>query len=349
MRIGLYTVALQDRPLDAVLDAMAGWGIASAEVAAGGFAQLGQCPMGELLASETAREEWLGLFTDRGLTVSALNVNGNPIHPDPAVREPHALDTERALRLAPLLGVDRIVVMPGAPGSGPGAIASSWYPVPWETGLLDARDRQWDVAVRFWRSMADIAAENGVRICVEAHPHTVVYNVDTLERLLDAVGSDSLGVNLDPSHLFWQGIDPIRAVERLGGRIWNAAAKDTLIDAEAVAVHGLLDDRFTRVTEDPYQLGGGYTVARPADDSPWRFAATGRGHDVEWWSRFLAALAASGFDDAIAIENEDWDLAPDEAIPFAVSTLQQAIALAGLEEEAGRSAPGRPVSAADRG
>jgi sugar phosphate isomerase/epimerase len=332
MRIGLYTVALQHLPLDDLLDSMASWDITDAEIAAGGFVHAAHCPTEQLLRSRQLRQNWLGRFQDRGMRISALNVNGNPLHPDPRVREAHARDTERALRLAPLVGVDRIVVMPGAPGGDPRASRSGWYPAPWETGLLDARDYQWSVAVPYWRSMAELAAENGVRICIEAHPHTVVYNIDTLERLLDAVGADNLGVNLDPSHLFWQGIDPIRAVERLGGRIWNAAAKDTLIDADAVAVHGLLDDRFTRVTDNPYELGGGYSVTRPPEDAPWRFAAAGRGHDVDWWSKFVTALAKSGFDDVVAIENEDWDLTPDEAIPFAASTLRAAIDSAGLTE-----------------
>ncbi|WP_019181098.1 sugar phosphate isomerase/epimerase family protein [Microbacterium yannicii] len=324
MDVGLYMVALHDRPLERALDDMVRWGITRAEVAAGGFVPTPHCPRGELLADAGRRAAWLEEFGARGIFLSALNVNGNPLHPDRAVADAHSRDIEEAIELAPLVGVDRIIVMPGAPGSGPGAVRTGWYVAPWETGLLDARDYQWDVAVAFWRRMAERAAERGVRICVEAHPHTVVYNVDTMLRLLERVGSAALGVNLDPSHFFWQGIDPLRAIGRLRGRIWAAAAKDTLIDPEAVALHGVLDDRFSRAAVDPYPLGGGYTVTLPPEDAPWRFAAVGRGHDASWWRSFLGALADAGYGDAISIEHEDVQMKVDEAIPYAVRTLHAA-------------------------
>lgn len=324
MRIGLYMVALHDRSLPDALDAMRAWGIETAEIAAGGFVPTPHCDAARLLEDPDRRAAWLAEFSDRGIELTTLNVNGNPLHPRPEVAEKHSADIYRAIELAPLVGVDRIIVMPGAPGSDPAASLTSWNVAPWETGLLDAREYQWSVAVPFWREVAAFAAERGVRACVEAHPHTVVYNTDTLLRLFERVGAENLGANLDPSHLFWQGIDPIRAVERLSGRVWAATAKDTVVDAEAVALHGLLDERFSRVERDPYQLGGGFTVTSPPADAPWKFTTPGKGHDAAWWGRFVRALEAAGYSDTIAVEYEDWDTPVDESVPLAVRTLSEA-------------------------
>src|SRR6267154_1124647 len=193
---------------------------------------------------------------------------------------------------------DLVVVMPGGAGSGPEATRPTWSVAPWETGLLDVRDYQWSVAVPYWTQTARFAAQHGVRLCLEMHPHTVVYNTATLVRLIEQTGADNLGANLDPSHLFWQGIDPIVAVGELSGRIWQAAAKDTILDAASIARHGVLDDRFTRVpdAEHPYPLGEGYSMTQPPKDAPWRFASAGRGHDSAWWGGFIAALQSAGYD-----------------------------------------------------
>ena len=328
MRIGLYMVALHHLPLASALGRLREWGIGDAEVASGGFVSTPHCATRRLIADADQREAWLGVFRSHGIRITALNSNGNPLHPDPAVGPAHRDDIRASVELAALIGVDRVVVMPGGPGSGPTAERPTWSIAPWDSGLLDVRDYQWQVAVPFWREAAAHAAAHGIRLCLEMHPHTVAYNPPTLERLIEAVGSDSLGVNLDSSHLFWQGIDPLRAIARLSGRIWHAAAKDTLLDAASIAVNGVLDDRYTR--PDPttaYALGASYVVTVPPDDAPWKFAAAGRGHDAAWWGAFVSALQASGYDDSVSIENEDWDLLPDDAIPYAAGTLRAAIGI----------------------
>ena len=63
-----------------------------------------------------------------------------------------------------------------------------------------------------------------------AGPRTaLVFNPATLERLVERTGATHIGAEMDPSHLFWQGIDPIAAVEHLGDLVFHAAAKDTRI------------------------------------------------------------------------------------------------------------------------
>ncbi|MFV0405858.1 MAG: sugar phosphate isomerase/epimerase family protein, partial [Propioniciclava sp.] len=298
--------------------------------AAGGFINTAQAPVGELLASEAQRAEWLDAFSSRGIRIAALNVNGNPLHPDDAVGPAHLRAIEEAIAVAPLLGIDRIVAMPGALGSEPQSTRPSWYVIPWESGLLDACDFQWEVAIPVWKRLSQHAETAGVRLCVEPHPNTIVYNPDTVVRLLETVDSDHLEINLDPSHFFWQGIDTIAAIDRLSGKIWQAAAKDTLIDAAAVARHGVLDNRF-RTHAGAFDIGGGYSITEYPDDAAWRFVAAGRGHDVAWWAEFTRALQRAGYDESISIELEDRELSPDEGVKVTADTLQQAITLAATE------------------
>jgi sugar phosphate isomerase/epimerase len=136
---------------------------------------------------------------------------------------------------------------------------------------------------------------------------------------------------MDPSHLFWQWIDPVAAVDALGELVYNAAAKDTRIN-EAAKVNGVLDDRFGRVRpEDPgaLSLGGHYTLSTWPEGSSWDFVAVGRGHDVDFWADFLRALGRIDPDMAVNIEHEDQELDQLEGLRSAAETLRQAAAKAG--------------------
>ncbi|WP_369046096.1 sugar phosphate isomerase/epimerase family protein [Sinomonas sp. P10A9] len=330
MRVGLYLAALMDLPLRDALSMAHGWGITDAEVPAGGFNPYGHCNPGALVASAAARDEFLGLFAETGVNLAILNANSNPLHPDPEVSVPHRKDLRDAIVLSSQLGLDRLNAMVGSVGSGPGATLPTWSLVPWESGLLEVRDYQWSVALPYWKETAAFAEDHGVRLALEIHPHMLTYSPATLERFLDAVGSEYVGVNLDPSHLFWQGIDPNRMAARFTGRIWHVAAKDTVLVPENIAEWGLLDDRYTYIPseEKPQPLGGRYLTTRPPVDGPWHFVAAGRGHDVAWWTDFLATVRRAGFDGAVCIENEDWDLPREESIPVAARTLRAAVGIA---------------------
>ena len=134
---------------------------------------------------------------------------------------------------------------------------------------------------------------------------------------------------MDPSHLFWQGIDPIAAIEYLGGLVYNAAAKDTRIN-EAAKVNGVLDDRFGRVAPDApgvVSLGGRYTLSEWPENASWDFVAVGRGHDVAYWRRFLQALERIDPDMAVNIEHEDQELDEADGLRYAAQTLLEAAAV----------------------
>lgn len=324
MYLGAYDACLFDRPLGDALDVIAGLGLTSAEINSGGFLPPVHLPVEEIRASEDARQAYLEEFSSRGLTLTALNCNGNPLHPDPAF--PHRQDLLDSLELAALLGVKRVVTMSGTPGADTGSTNPAWNPLPWWSPFLDVRDHQWEVAVPFWREVQAKAADLDVKVAIEMHPGNIVFNPSTMHRLAEEIGSTHVGAEMDPSHLFWQGIDPVLAVGDLGELVFNAAAKDTRIN-EAARVNGVLDDRFTRVAEgEPGYLamGGGASLSGWPTDSSWDFVAVGRGHDVAYWTEFLRALAAVDPDMAVNIEHEDAELDQLEGLRFAAQTLIEA-------------------------
>jgi sugar phosphate isomerase/epimerase len=327
MKLGAYTACLHDKPVAEALQTLRDLGLDSAEINSGGFLPAPHLPIEQLRASQDAREEYLGLFGSTGVTLTALNCNGNPLHADPEVRDKHGNDVRVAISLAALLGVKRVVTMSGLPASDPGGRLPSWTVLPWDSAYLDARDYQWqEVAIPYWKDIQARARDADVKVCIEMHPHNLVYNPATMERLATEIGATHVGAEMDPSHLFWQGIDPVAALERLGGLVYNAAAKDTRIN-QAAKVNGVLDDRFGRVApDDPgaVSLGGRYTLSRWPEGSSWDFVAVGRGHDVDFWTGFLRALGKIDPDMAVNIEHEDQELDQMAGLRYAAETLRTA-------------------------
>jgi len=324
MQLGVYNAALHHLPLGEALDVVVDLGLTSVEINSGGFLPPTHLPFEQLRESQGAREDYLGEFSSRGLAITALNCNGNPLYPVEGF--PHRQDLLDSIEMASLLGVTRVITMSGMPGAQPGATVPVWNVLPWWSPLLDVRDHQWEVAVPFWREVDAKAADLDVKVAIEMHPGNIVYNPATLFRLVEQTGATHIGAEMDPSHLFWQGIDPVAAVKALGDLVYIAAAKDTRIN-EAAKVNGVLDDRHERVAEgeaDFLSLGGGTSLSRWPKQSSWDFVAVGRGHDVAFWADFLGALQAIDADMAVNIEHEDLDLPGIDGIRFATATLLEA-------------------------
>jgi sugar phosphate isomerase/epimerase len=326
MKLGAYTACLHDKPLEDALAILRELGLDSAEINSGGFLPAVHMPIADIRASQDARDEYLALFDAHGITLTALNCNGNPLHPDAEVGAKHAGDVRDAIELAALLGVKRVVTMSGLPAAHAGGTAPSWSVVPWDSVYLDALEYQWGVAVEYWKDIQARASDADVKVCIEMHPHNVVYNAATMERLATRINATHVGAEMDPSHLFWQGMDPLAVIDYLGDLVYNAAAKDVRINP-AARVNGVLDDRFGRVAPgDPgaVGLGGKYTVSRWPTESSWDFVAVGRGHDVDYWSRFLQALERIDPDMAVNIEHEDQELDQFDGLRAAAETLLSA-------------------------
>jgi sugar phosphate isomerase/epimerase len=334
MKLGAYTACLHDRPLDETLKILGELGLTSAEINTGGFIGAPHIPIDDILAGAAAREDYLGRFTQAGITLTGLNVNGNPLHPDPLVGPRHAADLHHTIEVAAALGVKRVVTMSGLPGAHAGSPAANWVVNPWDSQWLDILDHQWnEVAVPFWKDIQARAADADVKVCIEMHPHNLVFNPPTLQRLVEQTNATHIGAEMDPSHLFWQGIDPVAAVEHLGDLVFHAAAKDTRINQDNVRVFGVLDDRFTRTPADqnPLGLGGRNTLNQWPSRPSWQFVAVGRGHGVEdFWAPFLRALHAVDPDMAVNIEHEDTELDQIEGLRQAAESLLAAARTAGV-------------------
>lgn len=326
MKLGVYTAVLHDRDLPEALDVIASLGLNGAEINSGGFLPARHLPIAEVMSSDVKRDEYLALFADRDIKLTALNCNGNPLHPDPAVT--HGDDVFEAIKIAARLGVNRVITMSGGPSNQRDGIRPAWAVNPWNSVDMDSLDYQWnEVAVPYWKRVNALAAEHDVRVAIEMHPQNVVFNPSTLVRLVEMTGATHVGAEMDPSHLFWQQIDPVTALEYLGELTYAAAAKDIRIN-EAVKIHGVLDDRFRRVpaAENPLPLGGGYTLCEWPKDAAWDFVAVGLGHDQDFWNRFVSTLARTAPETDLAIEHEDASLGRIEGLEVAAGTLKAAFA-----------------------
>jgi sugar phosphate isomerase/epimerase len=176
---------------------------------------------------------------------------------------------------------------------------------------------QWrERLVPYWEELLEFASDRapGVAICLELDPGQTVFTPRGVVRLREALGAAAaqLGVNLDPSHLFWQRMDPLQVTRALGPLVRYAHAKDAVIDQEATKANGLLEGE---------QQG----ISVPADRS-YRYATVGEGHEAEWWSRFSVALAEAGYGGPVSIEWEDAAVDPFESIERAVALLRNATA-----------------------
>jgi sugar phosphate isomerase/epimerase len=248
------------------------------------------------LADAGRRRAFAEAFDRRGLHIAALNCSAWPLHP--AVGERHVALIRSTIRLAAELGVTRLVTMSGSPGDGPGGTAVNFVWYPWPDDSMALLDRQWDAALDLWRDLAAEARAAGIeRLAFELHPLHLVYNVPTLERMRDAVGP-IIGANLDPSHLFWQGMDPLAVIRALGPAVHHVHLKDTEIVPDEVALAGVLDQR---PFDDPSRRA-------------WVFRTVGAVHDERFWASFVATLREVGYDGTLSIENEDAVLPPEAAV-----------------------------------
>jgi len=328
LKLGAYTACLHDRPLAGALDVLRANGLTSVEINTGGFIPSPHCPVDLLLSSEQARTDYLATFTDRGMELTGLNCNGNPLSPLPGVGPQHADDLRRTIELAGLLGVRRVVTMSGTPGSDPGARYPSWVVNPWDGVYMDVLDYQWGVAAPFWTEIDALARARDVKVAIEMHPHNLVFSPVTLTRLVDLVGATHLGAEMDPSHLMWQGMDVLACIRHLGPLVFHAAAKDAMI-TPGVDIRGVLDTSFTRVpAEDPGKVptGHGFWCNAWPENPAWRFVAVGVGHDVEYWTEFLRAPAEIDPDMAVNLEHEDASYSRLDGLALAAGNLRAAAA-----------------------
>lgn len=304
MKLGFVSDSLGGLSFDELLDQAVRLGVSGIEVTTGGWSTAPHFNLEEMKGSKQKQDDFLKAFSDKGLEVISLNANGNPVHPtDPAPGQ----CLKDTIRVAGDMGIKTVCTMSGLPAGSAADSMPNWVISSWPPETQEILRYQWeDVLFPFWAKVADLAKSCGVeKIALELHGNQCVYNVPSLLKLREVVGP-TIGANLDPSHLFWMGADPLVAAEALEGAIYHVHVKDTMLNGPVQATTSLLEN--------------GSLMDIPARS--WSYITLGFGHGEEYWRQFCYRLKMAGYDGWLSIEHEDVLLNSLEGLEKSVVLLQ---------------------------
>lgn len=309
MRLGVVSWVWQRESIEAAVTGAHRLGLHHMEVGSAGFFGKVHCDPERLLEDGAAFDAFRALFDRHEISISALAIHGEPLHPDPSISGPYSADLTAAIRLASRLGVDRLTLLAGLPGASPVDVEPNWILYPYPARNVATIEWQWtERLVPYWRDKAKIADDAGVRLAFEIHPADMCYQPSRLMRLRSEIGP-AIGANLDPSHLIWQGMDLPSVVEYLGDAIYNVHAKESQVNDRVARVDGVLE---TRDWEHEENRG-------------WNFRTAGFSKSLTWWRDLISALRRVGYDGVLAYEHEDALLDPIEGLEKGVDFLKQSI------------------------
>ncbi len=308
MTLSVFAVLLQDRSFEEACQYLASKGVQAVEIGCGGFPGKAHCDAKDFLEHPEKIEKMLETLNKYDLKIAALSTHGNAVHPNKEIARQFHEDFENAVLLAEKMGVDTVVTFSGCPGGSPEDKTPNWVTCPWPDDFTEILNYQWnEVLIPYWKKEVEFVRAHGVKkIAFEMHPGFCVYNPETLIKLRNAVGPE-LGANFDPSHLFWQGIDPVAAIRYLGDAIYFFHAKDTKVDEINTKVNGVLDTKHY-----------GDEINRS-----WIFRSVGYGHDEQTWKDIMSALRMVGYDGMISIEHEDSLMSVPEGLGKAIDMLKR--------------------------
>ena len=310
MKLGVLTVVLYSMEFPDAVRYLHNLGVQTIEVGCGGSPGKTHMDPDKLLGNPEAIQAVKDLLKENEMDICALSCHGNAVHPNPEIAAADEADFEKTVLLAEQLGVDTIVTFSGCPGDCPESQYPNWVTCSWPPDYLKILDYQWnDVLIPYWKKAAAFAESHGIKkIALELHPGFCCYNTETILKLRAAVGP-IIGANLDPSHLFWQGMDIPHVIRKLGPAIHHFHAKDTRIDPINTANNGVLDVRHY-----------GEEI-----DRSWVFRTVGYGHDQQTWKDIISNLRMVGYDGAISIEHEDGLMSAGEGLRKAVEFLKEVL------------------------
>ncbi|MBY8910254.1 sugar phosphate isomerase/epimerase family protein [Salinicoccus roseus] len=311
MKLGVFNPLFQNMELEEMLDYIKASGLDAVEIGTGGYPGDKHCNVDELLESKDAREVYLEKFTSRGLIISAFSCHGNPISPDEAFRQESDEILRKSIRLANLMDIPVVNTFSGTPAGNETDTAVNWPVTPWPEEYSEIKEWQWkNRLIPYWQDIAELAKENDVKIGLELHGGFLVHSPHTMLELRKATNA-YIGANLDPSHMWWQGIDPVAAIKILGREdaLHHFHAKDTYIDQDNLNMHGYLD-------MNPYGS---------IRERSWTFRSVGLGHSMDEWANMMSALRTYDYDYVVSIEHEDGLMSIEEGFQTAVRNLQGVI------------------------
>ena len=310
MKLGLFTPVFNSLDLDAMLTELKRYPqIEMLEIGTGGWPGSAHVATDLLRKDTVTRREYVAKLHDHGLGIAALSCHGNPLHPrkETAVRDDETLRS--TIELAAAMGVETVVTFSGCPGGSSDDFTPNWITAAWPPEFSEILEWQWtERLIPYWKSIAQVASSAGVKVALEAHPGFSVYNPETLLKLRAATDK-AIGINLDPSHLWWQGVDIPVAIRELGTAIHHFHAKDVAIDATNRSRNGVLDTK----------------NYRQMDARSWTFRSVGWGHDESEWKRIVSALRLAGYDGVLSIEHEDPLASTHEGLSSAVEMLSRVL------------------------
>lgn len=310
MKLGVFSVLLGGQPLEEALKYLSQLGVQMVEIGTGGYPGTAHANPDELLHDDVKLQAFKDLFTRYNMGISALSCHGNAVHPQKAVAQEFHSAFEKTILLAEKLDIHQINTFSGCPGDSENSLYPNWVTCSWPDDFGKILEYQWnEVLIPYWKKAVAFAKAHGVnKIALEMHPGFTVYNTNSLLKLREAVGPE-IGANFDPSHLFWQGIDPVASIRKLGDAIFHFHAKDTKIDPYNTAINGVLDTSH---------------YGKEVDRS-WIFRTVGYGHDLQTWKDIISALRMVGYDYAISIEHEDSLMSMNEGLTKAVKFLKEVL------------------------
>ena len=310
MKLGVMAACFGDKTWEEACLAAKKAGLKAIEPGAGGFVGKVHCNPAALLKDKDAMGKFVQTAEKNGLEISALSCHGNPLHPKKSFSDEHIADLEATIDLCSKIGVKVVNGFAGCPGAGENDESPNWITCPWPPYFDEGIKWQWEKKViPFWKKMAEKAKKAGVKFGFEMHPGDVVYNTEALLKLREEVDSEVISCNFDPSHLFWQGMDPIVCIKCLGKAIVHVHAKDSKVDRSVVEFRGVND----------WKHYG--ELAKRA----WTFRTVGYGHGLEFWNDFVSVLRMVGYDGVISIEHEDPLMSPNEGLTKAIDFLKRVL------------------------
>lgn len=307
MRLSILTDGL-DPCIDTMLQTIQSFGYEAVELATGNWSDAPHVDLDRLLNNKSAREQFQDTLKRHNLSICALNCSGNQLAPGEKGKR-HAEVVSKTFQLAELLGVHKVVMMSGLPAGCPEDQCPNWVISSWPPENLQMVEYQWEVAFSYWHSAVCEAKNCGIdNIALENHGCQLVYNCESLFRLRDEVGN-IIGMNVDPSHLFWMGGDPISVLHQLGSAVHHIHAKDCRVESIPAGYNTLLD---------PKDIGQNATRS-------WNYSAVGSGHDLQWWKTFFAHAKMIGYDGDVSLEIEDVSVDALTNVQRSTQILTQAI------------------------
>lgn len=263
MQVGILTAPFGNEPLETVIQFASDNGIECLEVASGpGAKHLDVTAFDSARASEIKK-----LLESNNVSISSLAWYTNMTDPDK--RDEVGANFRKLIDAAEMLGVDVVCTLAGMPVAGKNKLKTI----------------EEDCAAVF-TPLVEYAAGKGIKVALENWFATCLQGLAQFDKMFEVVPHENFGLNFDPSHLMWQGIDYIWAVEHFAKRIFHTHAKDTEVRDDRLEYLGCLE--------------GGW----------WRYVIPGFGRVK--WGEYIAALRRNGYNGVLSIEHEDGAVGREE-------------------------------------